>query len=286
MAEAGRVHWAQYAARAALRAGGFRDTTVATRQGRIHVYQARGRGPSGDLVIIHGLGSAASAFARTMHALRPHAQRILAPELPGHGFSEPLADPPSVDGMLEALTEALDELLDRPAVVFGNSLGGAAALRFALRRPARVKGLVLGSPGGAAMNHDELQALLGAFRVDSSRAGRALAERLFHTPPWFVPLLGGFIRRNFAQAPLRGLVNAFSPADLLTPDELGGLAMPVLLLWGRGEKLLPPRAFDWFRAHLPPHAVIEEPAGWGHCPQLERPLELAERLARFMHQVA
>lgn len=275
------VHWAEHAARAAMRAAGFRSRDVPTANGTVHVYEARGRG-TGDVVIVHGLGSAAPTFARTMQALRQSCARVLAPELPGHGFSE-ASRSPSVEHMLDSLIEALDETLDRPAVVYGNSLGGAAALRFALRRPERVRGLVLGSPGGAAMTDEELTGLLNVFRVENGAQARTLAAKLFDTPPWYVPLMGGFIRQNFARPELRALVDAFTASDLLRPDELRALRMPVLLLWGQGDQLLPSQALAWFRTHLPAHAVIEEPRGWGHCPQLERPLELADRLSRFLH---
>ena len=58
--------------------------------------------------------------------------------------------------------------------------------------------------------------------------------------------------------------------------------MPLLFLWGRSEKLLPASALRYFRAHLPAHAVIEEPVGFGHTPQLEVPGRLAERVLAFL----
>ena len=47
--------------------------------------------------------------------------------------------------------------------------------------------------------------------------------------------------------------------------------MPVLLLWGESEKLLPAERLDYFRAHLPPHAEIHVVERFGHVPQVERP---------------
>jgi len=60
-----------------------------------------------------------------------------------------------------------------------------------------------------------------------------------------------------------------------------GLALPLLLLWGRSERLLPYVGIDYFRAHLPASAQIHEVPGFGHIPQIERPFEVAQRLIRF-----
>jgi pimeloyl-ACP methyl ester carboxylesterase len=65
------------------------------------------------------------------------------------------------------------------------------------------------------------------------------------------------------------------------PESLSALEMPILLLWGQSERLLPPSALAYFRRHLPPHAIIEEPAGFGHSPHVDDPVRLGERLLAF-----
>ena len=57
--------------------------------------------------------------------------------------------------------------------------------------------------------------------------------------------------------------------------------MPTLLVWGKSEKVLPYEGLEYFRAHLPSHAEIHEVQGFGHIPQMERPLELVELLMGF-----
>lgn len=52
---------------------------------------------------------------------------------------------------MDVMTEALDALLPEPAIVCGNSLGGAVALHYALARPEKVLGLVLLSPAGLGL---------------------------------------------------------------------------------------------------------------------------------------
>jgi pimeloyl-ACP methyl ester carboxylesterase len=69
--------------------------------------------------------------------------------------------------------------------------------------------------------------------------------------------------------------------DCIPPEELGTLRMPVLLLWGQSDRLLPADGIDYFRAHLPPHAQVELVQGFGHVPQVERPIQVTRRLIRF-----
>ena len=57
--------------------------------------------------------------------------------------------------------------------------------------------------------------------------------------------------------------------------------MPTLLVWGRAERILPASGLAFFRAHLPPHARIEEPERCGHSPHLDRPAWLARTLVDF-----
>ena len=102
------------------------------------------------MVVLHGLGAAATPFGPVLTRLQRHARRVVAIELPGHGFS---ATPPASLGateLLGAMREALDAVLDEPAVVCGNSLGGAVALRYALDRPERVRGLAVRAKGMGA----------------------------------------------------------------------------------------------------------------------------------------
>lgn len=269
------------AGRASLRFQGFSSEHVATSRGRVHVYRARGTGSAPPLVVMHGIGSTATAFGPVMKALLPRVSSIIAPELPGHGFSDEVR-PMDTPTVLATLVEALDRVLDRPAIVFGNSLGGAAALRVARDLPSKVAALVLGSPGGARMDDAALKRLLGAFDLRSHADALALVHRLFHEVPWYAPAMAPLVRMLFAREPVRALIGSFRVDDLLTPGELAALRMPVLLMWGRSERLLPRESFEFFRAHLPPHAVVEEPDEFGHCPQLDRPALLTARLAAFI----
>ena len=134
-------------------------------------FQRIGSGPP--LLLLHGTGASAHSWA-------PVAQRLMAdfecliPDLPGHGFSSPLAQStvslPAVGGALQALLDALDY---QPALIAGHSAGSAIAVQMALNAP---------SPPA------HLLSVNGAFLPFGSLAA-----------PWFSKAAGWLARAHFLQ---------------------------------------------------------------------------------------
>jgi pimeloyl-ACP methyl ester carboxylesterase len=276
---------AEHAGRAVLRRRGFASRTVRTAHADLHVYDAPGHGSLPPVVMVHGLGSAATPFGPVLARVRPHVRRVVAPELPGHGFSDAPTVRLTPEVVFDAMREALDHVIDEPAILCGNSLGGAIALRYALDRPAKLRGLVLVSPAGARFADDELEDVRRTFSLDTRADAVAFLGRLYHRPPWFIPLLAGSIRERLRGRAVQEILDGARPEQAPSPEELASLTPPTLFLWGRSERLLPASGLTWFRTHLPAHAVIEEPDGVGHCPHFDDPAALAARIVRFAREL-
>ncbi|HFE45180.1 MAG TPA: alpha/beta fold hydrolase [Nannocystis exedens] len=274
-------------ARRRLHRIGIHSRYVDTLQGRIHLYEAHDPAIQGPpIVILHGLGASATSFGPVIHRLRASTPRILAPETPGHGFSKAHRSALGVNDMFASITQVLARELDEPAIFVGNSLGGTMAIRYAHLHPEQVAGLVLVSPAGAPLPDATNRELLELFRIRSHRDAYRLLSRLYHRPPWYRALVVPDVRRYFSRRFFRDLLATLSQDDALRPAELAEITAPVLLLWGQGERLLPAQCLTFFREHLPAHATIEEPANFGHCPQLDEPRALARRIAEFSRAVA
>ena len=84
-----------------------------------------------------------------------------------------------------------------------------------------------------------------------------------------------------ASAPVRSLLLGASNATALRPEELEALNVPVLLVWGQEERLLPESNLDYFRRHLPAGTRVERPDGFGHSPHIDAPEALAELIVEF-----
>jgi pimeloyl-ACP methyl ester carboxylesterase len=259
---------------------------VSTRVARLHAYDAPGDGSLPTTVIIHGIGSTASSFSKVLARVQPHVRRVIAPELPGHGFSESPSARLTPTALFDSLCTGLDQLVTEPVILVGNSLGGALALRYAIERPARVCGLLLISPAGARSSPEELSGLVSTYKIHSTAEARKLLGRLYHRTPWYIPLLASEFHAVMNRPATCDFLDSVSIGDLPSPQDLGLLEMPVLLLWGRSERVLPPSNLRYFREHLPRGTVIEEPVGFGHCPHFDDPSRLAARIVAFARESA
>jgi pimeloyl-ACP methyl ester carboxylesterase len=270
--------------RALVRAG-HRRRYVDTRAGKVHVYDARGLGPLPPVAMIHGIGSTAIAFKPVLAHLQRRARRTIAFELPGHGSSQKVEERLTPDLLFDAAIEGLDAALDEPTVVVGNSLGGAVALHYAIARPERVRALVMVSPAGARMSEEEISALRSSFSITNRRDAVRFLDRIVLDAPFLMRVLAHELIEVLGRKHVRDILETASPDHAPTPRDLERLTMPILLVWGREERLFPPTALAWFREHLPKHAEIVEPVGFGHAPHLDRPGEVAQVIERFVRSL-
>lgn len=99
------------------------------------------------VVLLHGWGTSSQSLQGVASALAP-GFRVLAPDLPGFGWSDP---PPEAWGSAEYAEHVgrlLDEVAPGPVALLGHSNGGRVALRLAAAQPGRVTRLVLVASAG------------------------------------------------------------------------------------------------------------------------------------------
>ncbi len=246
---------------------------------RVHFYDGAGHGPLPTLVLQHGLGAAnASQFVPLLVAARKHFRRVVAIDLPGHGWSDPAASMTS-PGLFDAVSHVLDEHVEGPLVLVGNSLGGAMTLEYALRRPERVKALVLTSPAGAPYDDAQHAELTGIFAMPDRAATRDFFQRMHARPPAWTSLVADDIRARFALPHIQALVASFTAGEQFEAARLRDHRVPTLLVWGKADRLLPRSMLRWWREHLPAH--FEEPEGVGHAPHLDEPLRHLRQVRDF-----
>ncbi|MCP3104868.1 alpha/beta fold hydrolase [Myxococcus sp. K15C18031901] len=273
----------QKALRRVLVARGVESETVDLDGQAVHYYSLKGQGSGPPVLLIHGLGGSANGFSRTFFGLAKRFSRVVAPDLPGHGFSnEYCGGEVCVANQFGVLRAFVEKVVGAPAFVVGNSLGGAMAVNLAAEDPRWVLALALVAPAGAELPEAENQALLNAFDVSSPAEARAFTKRLFHQTPLPALLLANELRRFYDTPTVKALTaEALASRLSLAPEAVRGLAMPVLFIWGGSERLLPSRSLDWFRRHLPEHAQVRVVEGFGHVPQMEQPDALVSHLVRF-----
>jgi pimeloyl-ACP methyl ester carboxylesterase len=260
---------------------GYESRRVETRRGRVRVIVGAGSGALPTIVLLHGLGSRGADYLPLLSRLRPHVRMIVAPDMPGHGSSEAEDAPKPRHTHVETLAEALDRVLDEPAVIFGNSLGGYAALRYAIARPERVRGLFLASPSGAPSTKEETDRLIDMLRIRSHADALRFLELAVHGEGnWFRHVMAWGLRRRFTAPSLGPWIESIRDAEPLAPADLARMTMPIHLMWGQSERVLPRAHLEFFRAHLK-KAHIDEPEGFAHSPQLDDVGAVARKLLAF-----
>lgn len=265
---------------------GYVSRRVPTTVGACHALVAEGRGALPPILVLHGLSAAGQYYENLMRRVRPHVRRVIAPDMPGHGYSELPAEGLDQGTLAAGFREALDQLVTEPVVVFGNSLGAAAAVRWASENPDRAIGVFLAAPGGAPMAQEELDEFVEAFMLDCHEKALDFVDRLFHRPPAWRHLLAWGVRQQFGREGIEQLLRSVRPEDLLQPEELERLTMPVMVLWGDADRILRPEDRIFFEAHLPAHAEIHRLREYGHVPHMSHPDSLARYLLDFTRQVA
>lgn len=270
---------------------GFEERFLDARGCRLR-YLVAGEGDP--LVLVHGLGGAAANWLALAPLLLP-GRRLIVPELPGHGGSSALPAAPSLSPYADRLGLLLDHEGAAPAAVVGHSLGGAVALRLALRRPEAVSALVLAAAAGissatrSARYALTITGILKPGRKIAPHRGRvarsALLKRVVFgrwgasdpaaLPPELVEaLLAGPARHTDTLSAAKALVR-----DDLRP-ELEHVRCPVLVLWGARDNQLPvDDAFDYARRLRAPLRVI---ADCGHLLIVERPAGCADAITGFL----
>ena len=251
-----------------------------------------GAGEGEPLVLVHGLGGAASNWLALAPLLLP-GRRVLVPELPGHGGSAPLPGRPRLDAYADSLGTLLEG--EGAAGFVGHSFGGAVALRLAIRRPELVTALVLA--GAAGISSRGRRARYALTITGLVQPGRRIAPRrrlvsrsaLLRTlvfgrwgaadPPAFPP----DVAESFLAGPARH-TDTVSAAKALVHDdprqELDRVRCPCLVLWGARDTQLPiGDAFEYARRLRAPLRAI---ADCGHLLIGERPDACADAIESFL----
>ncbi|CDP88162.1 MULTISPECIES: 4,5:9,10-diseco-3-hydroxy-5,9,17-trioxoandrosta-1(10),2-diene-4-oate hydrolase [Mycolicibacterium] len=222
---------------------------------RLHYHEA-GDPAAQTIVLLHGGGPGASSWSNFGRNIAVLAEKyhVLAIDQPGYGLSDKHTEHEQYNRYsAKAVLGLLDKLgITGRVPLLGNSLGGGTAVRFALDYPDRAGKLVLMGPGGLSVN---------LFAPDPTEGVKALAKFNFEPTR---ENLEAFIRimvfdqklvtpelvdERFAiastpesLAATRAMGKSFAGADFelgMMWREVYKLRQPVLLIWGREDRVNP-----------------------------------------------
>lgn len=244
------------------------------------------------ILLIHGLGDEADSW-RQVFPLLMERGRAVALDLPGFGRSDHPKRAYTLTFFADTVVALLENLRIPQAVLIGNSMGAAVALRVAMRRADLVARLVLvnGPPVRNKLGKVQMMFLIpgqgekiyNSFRSSQEAAYGSLRpyygsldalpaqDRQFLWERVWDRVWSDDQRRayfsTFRWMALEGLLGRPSPA------QLSQIKTPTLIIWGEQDKLIPLEAGKTLQSWIPA-AKLHVIPGCGHLPQQEKPVEL------------
>jgi pimeloyl-ACP methyl ester carboxylesterase len=257
-----------------------------TTRGAIAYDEKRG---TGNPVVMLSSGAHDRHDFDQLRALLPAGFRSIAPDWPGHGESPAGKEPASAMGFADAAEELVARLAPEGAIVLGNSVGGFAAARLAIRRPELVRGLVLVDSGGFLPRSPQV-------RIFCALMARPRFLRAIY--PWFanrymrpqseadrqVRDVGiATTRQDPGLAAVSGLWRSFSSAEHDLRKDAASIRAPTLVIWGKKDPVIPLQAGRTVAATIPGARL--ELLDTGHAPQVSDPAGFAAIFVPFAERV-
>lgn len=258
----------------------------------------QGRGDGEAVVLLHGSNASLQTWEPWVKRLGTK-YRVISLDQIGHGLTGPN---PSDDYSPAAFVDTLDRTLAKLGVTHfalaGSSMGGAVAWHYALAHPEKVDALILVDAAGAPVAESDalpigvrvaqtpLVRQLAEFVTPRSLIERTLREGLYNQSViddrmidryWELLLYPGNRRAT--------MLRNSRKKDVADRATLSRLHMPVLILWGKEDRLIPVAAARWFVKAMPQAQQIVYP-GIGHVPMEETSDRSARDVDTFLSRLA
>lgn len=245
-------------------------------------YDERG---SGHPIVLLGGGGHSHRDYDELRKLFPRRFRSIGLDWPAHGASPPARGSVSAMRLADIAEEVVECLTPQGAVVVGNSVGGYAAARLAIRRPELVKGLVIINGVGFQGRGPKLRAVCALM-------GRPWLLR------WVYPLFSSWYMRVQTDTGRRALETAVATSrtdpggralgelwqSYVSPEhdlrqQARAIAAPTLVLWGRHDPLISHSIGQKIEKTIP-NARLRL-LDTGHLPHTSDPVGVAAALIPF-----
>ena len=256
------------------------------------------------LLLVHGFGASTDHWRKNIEVLQRDFQ-VWAIDLLGFGRSAKPNQAYSGDLWRQQLSDFIHQVIQRPTVIAGNSLGGYAALNTAATLPERVAGVILLNSAGPFSDQ---------LHPQTPNLAQKVLKNLF-LQPWASYLLFQFVRRrsNIRKTLRKVYVNPEAVTDRLVEEiyqpscDVGAaqvfasvfktpqgepvdqllqkLQVPLMTLWGEGDPWMKVRERGAkFRTHYP--QLTEHYLDSGHCPHDDTPTLVNELIRSWVLEKA
>ena len=250
-------------------------------------YLRLGEGGSVPVLLLHGFGADLNTWMFTQPALA-EGRQVIGLDLPGHGGSAKRLEHADAESLAAVIDRALDALGIERLHLVGHSMGGGIAIAFALWQPERVATLTL--IASASLGPEINTSFIDVFvRAARRREAMEVLNQLVHDPSLvsrtMVEDILRYKRLDGVPAILAAIAEEWFPgghqrADLA--DAVAALKLPVQIIWGREDRIIPVAHAEALASRLPVHILDQT----GHLPHMEKAGEVNRLINRLIQNQA
>jgi pyruvate dehydrogenase E2 component (dihydrolipoamide acetyltransferase) len=250
-------------------------------------YLALGEGDSVPVLLLHGFGADLNTWMFTQPALA-EGRQVIALDLPGHGGSANQVDHADAESLAAIVHDALNALGIERLHLVGHSMGGGIAISFALWQPERVATLTLIS--SASLGPEINAAFIDGFlRAARRREAIEVLNLLVHdrtlVSRTMIEDVLRYKRLDGVPEALAAFAEEWFPGGrqrVGLGDAVASLKVPVQVIWGREDRIIPVAHAEALASRLPVH-ILEQT---GHLPHMEKAGEVNRLIKRLIENQA
>jgi pimeloyl-ACP methyl ester carboxylesterase len=259
---------------------GVESSNVQVAGHRVH-YLAEGPAAGPVVVLVHGLGGHSEQWLNLSAYLVKAGYRVYIPDLPGYGRSEKPADfSYSVHDEAEAVVGFFDALGLKQVDLGGWSMGGGIVQHVAFRHPERVRRLML----FASIGIKQAPTFDVRLFTPSTPAELAQLNALLMPNP---PKAPDFVARDLLRISqerawvIQRALDSMSTGQDATDSLLPQLKMPVLIVWGDKDRIIPLNQGETMH-RLVPQSELDVITGCGHLAPVQCSAQIGPKVVEFL----
>lgn len=257
------------------------------------------------LILLHGFGASIGHWRHNLEVLgRSHT--VYALDMIGFGASEKAATSYNVELWVEQVYDFWKTFIGQPVVLVGNSIGSLISLVAAATHPDMVKGIVMISLPDPSLEQEMIPTAMQPLvrGIKSILTSRLILKPIFYfvRRPSVLRFWASFAYKNpqaitdelidiLAGPPQdRGSARAFRALFKATTGGnfspsvkkiLPNLTIPMLLIWGKKDRFVPPKLAHQFVAYNQKLQLLYL-EDVGHCPQDESPEQVNQAILNWI----
>lgn len=241
------------------------------------------------ILLLHGFDSSVLEFRRLLPLLA-QSHQTWAVDLLGFGFGDRVSSLTFSPGEIAVHLQAFwQQVIQRPAILVGASMGGAVAISLTLKYPEMVDKLVLLDSAGLAkppkigkLMFPPFDRLATGFlrnpRVRQSISQAAYFDKSFANEDARI-CTELHLGCSYWQEALVAFTKSGGYGSFA--EQLPEIQQPTLIIWGENDQILGIKDASQFESLIPQSQLVWL-SNCGHVPHLEQPLLTAEAILKFL----